>query len=783
MARRNSPLDAHVLPMLSRLLIAASLVVGCDGVAIVVDEGARTITADPGSAKEAAEPATLPTPHRPGHAKMLELLSDIAARTDEESFFLGDRLARELRAALQGLPAGAKARTRWKIRHQLGVVEMRLGRVRAAIEHLGEARRLIAEANLGGSWSARTRFDLAMAFFRLGEVENCCRLNTPESCLLPISEEGRHTNREGSQRAIGCLLEVLEATSPKEGIHRTAVWLLNIAHMTLGSHPDGVPGKYRIAPAAFRSRRSFPRFVNVAKELGLSTVNLSGGAVVDDLDGDGHLDILTSTWDTRGGMRFFHNDADGSFSDRTAESGLRGLLGGLNMKHADYDNDGDLDVLVLRGGWLGAAGRHPNSLLRNDGGARFTDVTLEAGLAEVHYPTQTAGWADYDNDGDVDLYVGNESSNRVRSPSQLFRNNGDGTFTDVAAAAGVENHRYAKGVVWGDHDGDRFADLYVSNLRGANRLYHNNGDGTFTDVAVRLGVDQPFVSFPVWFWDFDNDGALDLWVSSYEGRVDQVAAYYLGEPVEKGLPRLYRGDGRGGFTDVTRAQGLDHPVLPMGSNFGDVDGDGYPDFYLGTGDPDFHSLTPNLMFVNRGGRGFDNVTFAGGFGHLQKGHSVAFADIDNDGDLDVFQQMGGAYAGDAFGDALYENPGFARHWIAVKLVGTDSNRAAIGARLCVRVRSGSRSRSIYRHVTSGGSFGAGPLRQTVGLGNADAIESLEVSWPCTGKTQTLTDVPLDRTLRIVEGKPGVEVIALEAFRLGRRPDPRDRTARDRERRP
>ena len=204
------------------------------------------------------------------------------------------------------------------------------------------------------------------------------------------------------------------------------------------------------------------------------------------------------------------------------------MYGGLNLIPGDYDNDGDLDILVLRGAWVGKAGQHPNSLLRNDGQGRFEDVTFEAGLGEVHYPTQTAAWADYDNDGDLDLYVGNETSPEFTSPCQLFCNNGDGTFTDIAARAGVTQGGYAKGVAWGDYDGDRFPDLYVSNLLGPNRLYRNNRNGTFTNLASQLSVTQPLRSFPVWFWDFDNDGTLDLFVASYTGPAGHVAAYHLG---------------------------------------------------------------------------------------------------------------------------------------------------------------------------------------------------------------------------------------------------------------
>jgi len=278
------------------------------------------------------------------------------------------------------------------------------------------------------------------------------------------------------------------------------------------------------------------------------------------------------------------------------------LTGGLNLIQADYDNDGDLDVLVLRGAWLREYGYHPNSLLANDGSGRFTDVTFATGLGEVHYPTQTAAWSDYDNDGDLDLYVGNETFPGQPCPSQLFENDGTGHFTDVASEAGVENSRYAKAVSWGDYDGDRFPDLYVSNFHGPNRLYHNLGDGTFVDVALEFGVSEPLESFPAWFWDYDNDGNLDLYVASYPNadgpaRLFLVAARYLGLPSTADLPRLYRGDGKGHFVDVAPQVGLAEVSMTMGANFGDLDNDGYPDVHLGTGYPAFDDVAVDQTFA------------------------------------------------------------------------------------------------------------------------------------------------------------------------------------------
>jgi hypothetical protein len=418
----------------------------------------------------------------------------------------------------------------------------------------------------------------------------------------------------------------------------------------------------------------------------------------------------------------------------------------LNIVQADYDNDGNIDIFVPRGAWLEGAGRHPNSLLRNDGRGRFRDVTFEAGLGEVHYPTQTAAWTDYDNDGDLDLYVGNENF-----PSQLFRNNGDRTFTDVARRAGVENNSFAKGVVWGDYDNDGFADLYVSNMEGVNRLYRNNRDGTFTDVAPQLGVTRPLRSFPAWFWDFNNDGALDLYVASYHPDVRHVAAGYFGLRHEGEPACLYQGDGKGGFREVAAAQNLTRVAQTMGSNFGDVDNDGFADFYLGTGYPAYEALMPNLLFRNRGGTGFSDVTTAAGVGHLQKGHGVAFADFDNDGDQDLFVKLGGSFPGDAFGSALFENPGFGNHSITVKLVGKRSNRWGIGARIRAEIDESGKRRSVYKWVSSGGSFGANPLRQEIGVGKAARIRMLEIIWPATGASQRFLDVPADQFIEVTEG--------------------------------
>lgn len=637
-------------------------------------------------------------------------------------------------------------------------LELREGQNGPAIEHLLAALELAKQSEPDDVGAVTLR--LAIAYLRLGETENCVHCRTGESCILPIRAAGIHEQTTGSEKSIEYSMAVL-AENPNNA---TARWLLNIAAMTLGRYPQDVPEQHRIPPERFSDAADFPRFINVAPVLGLDTMSLLGGAIADDFDNDGLIDVFVSGWHLRDQLRLFRNRGDGTFEERIEAAGLKGITGGGNLIQADYDNDGDLDVLVLRGAWRTSIGMYVNSLLQNDGTGRFRDVTFDAGLGEPAFPSQTAAWGDIDLDGDLDLYVGNE-----HFPCQLFVNDGKGVFVDQANEAGVANNRWAKGVVFGDFDGDRYPDLYVSNYGEPNRLYRNNGAGRFTDEAVALDMTEPEYSFPVWFWDFNNDGALDLYAPSYDFDIAHVAAQYFNEDVTAERDRLYQGDGTGQFRDVGEAVGLDVVTQPMGANFGDLDNDGFLDFYLGTGYPEYEALMPNVMYRNVGGKRFADVTVAGGFGHLQKGHGVAFADFDNDGDQDVFIELGGAYKGDAFGNALFENPGFDKHWIRIKLMGRDSNRCAIGARIRIDITADGTDRSIFRWVNSGGSFGANPLTQQIGIGSATSMESVEIFWPKTGQTQTFHDVAADQFIEIDEAAQAYRRRELPQFSLTKAP--------------
>jgi hypothetical protein len=682
-----------------------------------------------------------------GHQRMIAALDEVARKALLDDPFVNTAEITEQEKILAELLPGKQNQKRWEAFCKLGKAQLRLGHDQESVASYTQAVALhpLLEGKVDPKTLLRTRVDHALAWLRLGETQNCIARHTSDSCLAPIEGKGQHVDQEGSRQAIALLTGVLG----EEPGDLRARWLLNLASMTVGEWPEGVPEAQRVPPEAFASEAEFPRFPDAAPELGVNAMTLAGGVILEDFDGDDVLDLVTSDMHPEGKLQYWKGQRDGSFVERTEAARFAGIDGGLNIIQTDYDNDGAPDILVLRGAWLFDKGQVPNSLLHNDGTGTFTDVTFAAGLGEVHYPTQAAGWADYDNDGDLDLYIGNESSPKIAAPSQLFRNNGDGTFTDVAKQAGVLNNRYAKGVSWGDYDGDRLPDLYVSNL-DLNRLYRNKGDGTFENLAEKAGVLKPEHSFPVWFWDFDNDGALDLYVSTFLPKLEPWVNDLLGNKGRSELACLYKGDGKGGFRDVAQEMGMGDVTVTMGANFGDLDHDGFLDFYLNTGFPDYEALIPSKMYWNRGGKRFDDITTAGGFGHLQKGHGVAFADIDRDGDQDVFAEMGGAFTGDTFGNALFRNPGFGNHWVTVKLVGVRSNRPGIGARIRCEITENGVKRSVYKHVNSGGSFGANPFRQMIGLGQAAKIDVLEVWWPTSDTKQVFRDVAVDQTLEIRE---------------------------------
>jgi hypothetical protein len=651
-----------------------------------------------------------------------------------------------------------------RLEKSIGLLCMYTGELAKASTWIARAREKSLARGMPRELRGELTALLGIIALRRGEVENCVQCRGPASCIFPISREAVHERTEGSREAVRWFTAYLEE-SPGD---LRVLWLLNIAYMTLGEYPDKVPPAYRLPLASFQSKMDLGRFENVAAEAGLTGrgPNLAGGSVFDDLNGDGRPDLFTTAIDAERGASLFVNRGDGTFEDRSESAGLAEQVYALNVARADFDNDGDLDLLLLRGAWESPMRL---SLLRNRGDATFDDVTMASGLG-VPIASESAAWGDYDNDGWVDLFVcgeyippGGASGPAERDPRnrcRLYRNRGDGTFVDVAAEAGVLNESCAKGAAWGDYDDDGRLDLFVSNMGQPCALFHNEGNGRFVDLARPLGVTGPEASFACWFWDFDNDGRLDLYVNDYRARTAEILADRLGLEVPRpSRPRLYRNVGVDGFRDVSRAVGLDHPMAPMGANFGDIDNDGYLDIFLGTGDMSYSGLDRKLLLKNVEGRSFVDVTTSSGTGHLQKGHGVSFADWDRDGDLDFFVELGGAAPGDRSYNALFRNPGHGRHWLKVKLVGTKTNRAALGARIKVELRGrDGKLRAIHRTVGNNSSFGGNSLVELLGLGECKLVDRLTVSWPTSRTEQTFRDLAADQEIRITEGEPVIEVL-------------------------
>ena len=551
-----------------------------------------------------------------------------------------------------------------------------------------------------------------------------------------------HAKPEGSRLAIAHFTEYLERF-PKD---LEVKWLLNLAHMTLGEHPHKVDPRYVLLLDHYtKSEFNIGAFRDVGHVVGVNRFNEAGGAIMEDFDNDGLLDLAVTAMDPTASMSIYRNTGAGRFEELTESAGLKDQLGGLYCVQTDYNNDGYADILVVRGAWLKSPIRP--SLLRNNRDWTFTDVTEEAGLLKP-VNSIAASWCDFDNDGWLDLFICCE-----RQPNLLYRNLGNGKFEDVAQIAGVDQAdlKNCKGAAWLDYDNDGYADLFLNYLSPEKQtcLFHNNRNGTFTNVTPEMNIDGPVFGFSCWAWDYDNDGWLDIFATCYDANIKGVVQGLMGQPHDLHWGRLYQNQEGRFFKDKTKEAGLDLVFATMGSNFGDFDNDGYLDMFLGTGGPNLQFLDPSRMYKNIGGNRFADITGTSRTGNLQKGHAIACGDWDHDGDVDIFAQMGGAAPGDRYHNILFQNPGQGNHSITLKLVGEKTNRAAIGARIKV-VSAGANPLTVHRHVSSGSSFGANPLQQTIGVGDANEIATLEIEWPTSKTKQVFHNVAVDQYLEITE---------------------------------
>ncbi len=597
---------------------------------------------------------------------------------------------------------------------------------------------------------------------------------------------------------------------------------------------DRTPAGLRIHSASLlegeRVIASRPLFENVAHAAGVDFVNQfypafldesmrfgmirygPGGISAVDVDNDGFYDLFIPDGVE---SRLLRNRRDGTFEDITAQAGLGGLDGVSVGVFADYDNDGDKDLFVSR------TFSH-NQLFRNNGDGTFTDVTAASKIG-ADCCTTVASWGDYDNDGLLDLYVGRYLDPRLKipttfyarngEPNRLYHNNGDGTFTDVTDQAGVGDTGLCLGTVWGDYDNDRYPDLYVVNDFGRKTLYHNNRNGTFTDVTVKSGTLDYGAGMSASMGDYDNDGWLDLYVANIRSehawfadpptvwrymlntwrqgvwRTDMPLYFQILRQSGLAFPAVFRqmasgnallrNRGDGTFDDVTWAAGANPPGWFWGSAFGDFDNDGWLDIYSANGwvyndrgteieleflnsvvsaqgeyktgkffDPkwfgrrSWHGYERNRYLRSNGDGTFLEAGRASGTDLLLNSRGVALADFWNRGVLDI------AVAASTDRHALLKNElAGTRHWLGVELVGTRSNRDAVGARVYARIGA----MRQMREVVLGDGYGSqSTLRQYFGLGAAGKVDELVVEWPVTGVKQTFTDVAADQIVQITE---------------------------------
>ncbi len=341
---------------------------------------------------------------------------------------------------LDAPPTPAQISKKLSLEQSIGMVYTYEGKFLEAATWIEKALETSGAPEVPASSRNRLKVVLGILALRRGEIENCLECVGPSSCIFPIAREAVHRNQAGSREAVKWFTAYLEE-SPRD---LRVLWMLNIAYMTLGEHPEKVPARYLLPTDRFRSKSDVPRFENLALRVGLGSrgPNLAGGSIFDDLTGDGLPDLFTTSLDADLGASLFVNRGDGTFEDRSVSAGLGDQIYALNVARADFDNDGDLDLLLLRGGWEKPLRL---SLLRNQGNGSFDDLTVTSGLA-VPIATESAAWGDYDNDGWVNLFVcgeylppGGTPSSASRDPRnrcRLYHNRGDGTFVEHGGSGG-----------------------------------------------------------------------------------------------------------------------------------------------------------------------------------------------------------------------------------------------------------------------------------------------------------------------------------------------------------
>ena len=529
-------------------------------------------------------------------------------------------------------------------------------------------------------------------------------------------------------------------------------WLLRLSLDAWKDASIQLPPQMQFEMADPSAAPSALAFDDMAPQLGVNRFSGNGTCAFGDIDGDGKVDLVESGSGSY--LALYRHEAP-RFRDITAEAGLGNLPSGYSLNLIDFDNDGHLDLYLALNGWSGPMA---NRLFRNLGNGKFAEVP-GAGGANDGGSGFVSLWGDLDNDGLIDLVVANGVLKDGSVP-QIYRNLGGGKFVNVTRQAGLdEPHTHGTiGIALGDYDKDGDLDLFFNGLQNSpNRLYRNEGSFRFKDVTRESGLArQPLhYGYVAFFTDYDNDAWPDLLVTSLAPWDAVVAGLHRffsvpnAAAIHADAVRLFRNKRDGTFADATYEAKLYYPMGVMGAGVADLDNDGFMDFYFGTGDPQLSRLEPNRFFRNNGDGSFTDLTRAVNFARAgNKGHGVCFADIDDDGDLDLYAQLGGHYPGDQANNAFYRNlRGNQNRWLEIELEGVKSNRFAIGAQITAKAAAS----IVYREVKGSEGFGAtNTYRVHLGLGQAAKVDTLEVRWP-SGLRQEFPAVETNHLYKLREG--------------------------------
>ena len=590
---------------------------------------------------------------------------------------------------------------------------------------------------------ASARLELGKTLIKCGRYVEAAEELTMAARDPSVRAEALHQCAVANYRAGNFHQAIVDGTGAMDvnsANERTRAIMWQAAQRT-GGYPAEVPAEYRMEMKVGYSAPTV-EFEDIAARIGLDKTSAGRGLAVFDYNNDGNLDVVIAA--AAAGCSLYRNNGDGTFTDVSVGSGLDDCVNAFAVTAGDYNNDGLTDLFFTRLGFFVGQG----VLYRNNGDGTFTDVTAEAGL-NCWGPAFTASWVDYDCDGHLDLFVANNLGGIFdrKTKNLLYHNNGDGTFTEVSEQAGLKTIWPTMGAAWGDYDNDGRPDLFLSNPMGRSQLYRNNGDGTFKDVSAEAGIDS-FGSGSTCFWtDYDNDGWLDLVQFSWSDHEDVVYTMRHGEGPPNGNPlRLYHNNRNGTFTLRTQELGLNGCWGTMSGNAGDFNNDGHIDLVLGNGGPRMERVEP-LVLMENDGKKFHNITFAAGLPFTGKGHGGNVADLFGDGRLSVLVATGGFYPGDLLTTSVFYPKRLAGNYLNVRLTGVKSNREGIGARICLEAGG----RRQYREVGGGSNFGCLPCEQHFGLAKFEAVDALQIRWP-SGVIQRLVDLPVNTSIRITEGE-------------------------------